>query len=124
MFDGADEDATDIGSHGRVRLEYFPDPGPAATAVRIKGTLPTATYPSEGIALPARHAQSHAYARRQLGLEHRRAVAKVGKLGIAYMLGVKFPPTKSVSVHVGDLSADPCDIRFHRSLEGRWRIFR
>lgn len=38
VFDGADEDATQYWEDmTRVRLEYFPDPGPAATAVRIKG---------------------------------------------------------------------------------------
>jgi enamine deaminase RidA (YjgF/YER057c/UK114 family) len=38
VFDGTDEDATEYWeSMTRVRLEYFPDPGPAATAVRIKG---------------------------------------------------------------------------------------
>ncbi len=38
VFDGADEDATSFWEEmTRVRLEYFPDPGPAATAVRIKG---------------------------------------------------------------------------------------
>ena len=34
VFDGADEDATDYWeAMTRFRLEYFPDPGPAATAV-------------------------------------------------------------------------------------------
>ena len=38
VFDGNDEDATEYWeSMTRVRLEYFADPGPAATAVRIKG---------------------------------------------------------------------------------------
>jgi len=38
VFDGADEDATQYWEDmTRVRLEYFPNPGPAATAVRIKG---------------------------------------------------------------------------------------
>ncbi|MFT5509325.1 MAG: enamine deaminase RidA (YjgF/YER057c/UK114 family) [Hyphomicrobiaceae bacterium] len=38
VFDGADEDATKYWEEmTKVRLEYFPDPGPAATAVRIKG---------------------------------------------------------------------------------------
>ncbi len=38
VFDGADEDSTQYWEDmTRVRLEYFPDPGPAATAVRIKG---------------------------------------------------------------------------------------
>ncbi|MGI9477579.1 MAG: RidA family protein [Hyphomicrobiaceae bacterium] len=37
VFDGADADATEYWEEmTRVRLEYFPDPGPAATAVRIK----------------------------------------------------------------------------------------
>ena len=38
VFDGDDADATRYWEDmTRVRLEYFPDPGPAATAVRIKG---------------------------------------------------------------------------------------
>ena len=38
VFDGDNKDATGFWEDmTRVRLEYFPDPGPAATAVRIKG---------------------------------------------------------------------------------------
>ncbi|MBT4038648.1 MAG: hypothetical protein HOC63_12265 [Rhodospirillales bacterium] len=38
VFNGSDEDATEYWENmTRVRLQYFPDPGPAATAVRIKG---------------------------------------------------------------------------------------
>jgi len=38
VFDGDDKDATRYWEDmTRVRLEYFPDPGPAATAVRVKG---------------------------------------------------------------------------------------
>ena len=38
VFDGDSEDATEFWEDmTRVRLEYFPDPGPAATAVRVKG---------------------------------------------------------------------------------------
>ena len=38
VFDGNDRDATAFWEDmTRVRLEYFPDPGPAATAVRAKG---------------------------------------------------------------------------------------
>ena len=38
VFNGADEDATEYWEKmTQVRLEYFPNPGPAATAVRIKG---------------------------------------------------------------------------------------
>ncbi len=38
VFNGADEDATEYWEKmTQVRLEYFPNPGPAATAVRVKG---------------------------------------------------------------------------------------
>ena len=38
VFEGEDKDATQYWEDmTAVRLEYFPDPGPAATAVRIKG---------------------------------------------------------------------------------------
>ena len=38
VFDGEDKDATAFWEDmTRVRLEYFPDPGPAATAVRARG---------------------------------------------------------------------------------------
>ena len=38
VFDGEDDKATEYWEEmTRIRLEYFPDPGPAATAVRIKG---------------------------------------------------------------------------------------
>jgi len=38
VFDGADEDATQYWEDmTRIRLEYFPDPGPVGTAVRVKG---------------------------------------------------------------------------------------
>lgn len=38
VFDGSEEEATKFWEDmTRVRLEYFPNPGPAATAVRIKG---------------------------------------------------------------------------------------
>ena len=53
VFDGAEEEATQYWEDmTRVRLEYFPDPGPAATAVRIKG-MPYAgqLIQIEGIAL-------------------------------------------------------------------------
>jgi len=53
VFDGDDADSTRYWEDmTRVRLEYFPDPGPAATAVRIKG-MPYAgqLIQIEGIAL-------------------------------------------------------------------------
>ncbi|MBT4887985.1 MAG: hypothetical protein HON65_00330 [Rhodospirillales bacterium] len=53
VFDGTDDDATQYWEDmTQVRLEYFPNPGPAATAVRIKG-MPYAgqLIQIEGIAL-------------------------------------------------------------------------
>ena len=50
VFDGDDSDATAFWeAMTRVRLEYFPDPGPAATAVRVKG-MP---YPGQLIQIEA-----------------------------------------------------------------------
>ena len=53
VFEGSDEDATRYWEDmTRVRLEYFPDPGPAATAVRAKGMpYPGQLIQIEGIAL-------------------------------------------------------------------------
>jgi enamine deaminase RidA (YjgF/YER057c/UK114 family) len=53
VFEGNDEDATRYWEDmTRVRLEYFPDPGPAATAVRAKGMpYPGQLIQIEGIAL-------------------------------------------------------------------------
>ncbi len=50
VFDGDDSDATSFWEDmTRIRLEYFPDPGPAATAVRVKG-MP---YPDQLIQIEA-----------------------------------------------------------------------
>ncbi len=53
VFDGPDEDATEYWEDmTKVRLEYFPNPGPAATAVRIKGLpYPGQLIQIEGIAV-------------------------------------------------------------------------
>jgi enamine deaminase RidA (YjgF/YER057c/UK114 family) len=53
VFDGSEEEATKYWEDmTRVRLEYFPDPGPAATAVRVKGMpYPGQLIQIEGIAL-------------------------------------------------------------------------
>lgn len=53
VFDGSEDEATKYWEDmTRVRLEYFPDPGPAATAVRIKGMpYPGQLIQIEGIAL-------------------------------------------------------------------------
>ncbi len=53
VFDGSEDEATQYWEDmTRVRLEYFPDPGPAATAVRIKGMpYPGQLIQIEGIAL-------------------------------------------------------------------------
>jgi len=53
VFDGSEDEATKYWEDmTRVRLEYFPDPGPAATAVRVKGMpYPGQLIQIEGIAL-------------------------------------------------------------------------
>ena len=53
VFEGDDADATRYWEDmTRVRLEYFPDPGPAATAVRIKGMpYPGQLIQIEGVAV-------------------------------------------------------------------------
>jgi enamine deaminase RidA (YjgF/YER057c/UK114 family) len=53
VFDGPEDEATKFWEDmTRVRLEYFPDPGPAATAVRAKGMpYPGQLIQIEGIAL-------------------------------------------------------------------------
>ena len=100
VFDGADEDATEYWeAMTRVRLEYFPDPGPAATAVRIKGMpYQGQLIQIEGIALRgAARAIENALCPAAVGIGASPCrCLKVGKSGIAYMLGVKFPLTKRV----------------------------
>ena len=93
VFDGADEDATEYWeAMTRVRLEYFPDPGPAATAVRIKGMpYQGQLIQIEGIALRGAAQSKTPYARRQLGLEHRRAVvSRLGSWGSHICWGSNF----------------------------------
>jgi len=53
VFEGSEDEATQYWEDmTRVRLEYFPDPGPAATAVRVKGMpYPGQLIQIEGIAL-------------------------------------------------------------------------
>jgi len=60
VFDGEDKDATMFWENmTRVRLEYFPDPGPAATAVRVKGMpYPGQLIQIEGIAVVGKSRES------------------------------------------------------------------
>ncbi|MFC1680514.1 RidA family protein [Pseudomonadota bacterium] len=110
VFDGADEDATDYWENmTRVRLEYFPDPGPAATAVRIKGMpYPGQLIQIEGVAL------------RGESRKNRQRIMPAGswdwsisvplsqgwKIGERVFVGGQISADeKGASVHVGDLEA-------------------
>ncbi len=115
VFDGADEDATKYWEDmTRVRLEYFPDPGPAATAVRIKG-MPYAEQliQIEGIAL------------RGASRDNRKRIMPSGswdwsisvplsqgwRVGERVFVGGQISADeKGKSVHVGDLDAQTRNI--------------
>ena len=119
VFDGADEDATEYWeAMTRVRLEYFPDPGPAATAVRIKGMpYQGQLIQIEGIAL--RGAARRNRKRLMPGGSWDWSIAVPLSQGWEvgdriYVGGQISADEKGVSVHVGDWRADLCDIRFHR----------
>jgi enamine deaminase RidA (YjgF/YER057c/UK114 family) len=115
VFDGADEDATQYWEDmTRVRLEYFPDPGPAATAVRIKGM------PYEGQLI-----QIEGVALRGVSRETRQRIMPVGswdwsiavplsqgwRIGERIFVGGQISADETGgSVHVGDLTAQTRNI--------------
>lgn len=110
VFDGADEDATAYWEDmTRVRLEYFPDPGPAATAVRIKGM------PYQGQLI-----QIEGIALKGASRTNRKRIMPKGSWdwsipvplsqgwdadGRLYVGGQISADSKGASVHVGDLAA-------------------
>lgn len=110
VFDGADEDATEYWEDmTRVRLEYFPDPGPAATAVRIKGMpYPGQLIQIEGIALRGDSRSSRKRIMPAGSWDWSIPVPlsqgwEVG--GRLYVGGQISSDEKGASVHVGDLGA-------------------
>lgn len=115
VFDGADDEATKYWEDmTRVRLEYFPDPGPVATAVRIKG-MPYAgqLIQIEGIALKD---QAHASRQRIMpdgSWDWSIAVplSQGWRVGDHVFVGGQISADEQgKSVHVGDLAAQTRNI--------------
>lgn len=115
VFDGDDADSTKYWEDmTRVRLEYFPDPGPAATAVRIKG-MPYAgqLIQIEGIALKGK---SHSTRKRIMpsgSWDWSIAVplSQGWRVDDHVFVGGQISADKNgESVHVGDLSAQTREI--------------
>ena len=110
VFDGADEDATEYWeAMTRVRLEYFPDPGPAATAVRIKGMpYQGQLIQIEGIALrgAARRNRKRLMPDGSWDWSIAVPLSQGWEVGDRIYVGGQISADeKGVSVHVGDLSA-------------------
>ena len=115
VFDGEDADSTRYWEDmTRVRLNYFPDPGPAATAVRIKGM------PYEGQLI-----QIEGIALRGESRRNRQRIMPAGswdwsipvplsqgwKIGHRIFVGGQISADdKGRSVHVGDLDAQTRNI--------------
>lgn len=109
VFDGADEDATAYWeAMTRVRLEYFPDPGPAATAVRIKGMpYQGQLIQIEGIALKGASRASRKRIMPEGSWDWSIAVPLSQGwevLGRLYVGGQISADSKGGAVHVGDLA--------------------
>ncbi len=110
LFDGPDEEATAYWeAMTRVRLEYFPDPGPAATAVRVKG-LPYAglMIQIEAVALRGRSRQERQRIMPAGSWDWSIAVplSQGWKIGERIFVGGQISADETGgSVHVGDLDA-------------------
>jgi enamine deaminase RidA (YjgF/YER057c/UK114 family) len=115
VYDGADEDATEYWENmTRVRLEYFPDPGPAATAVRIKG-MPYRgqLIQIEGVALKGESRKTRQRIMPAGSWDWSIAVplSQGWKIGERIFVGGQISADeKGASVHVGDLEAQTRNI--------------
>lgn len=115
VFDGAEEEATKYWEDmTRVRLEYFPDPGPAATAVRIKG-MPYAgqLIQIEGIALrgETRRARQRIMPEGSWDWSIAVPLSQGWKAGDRIFVGGQISADEQgKSVHVGDLAAQTRNI--------------
>lgn len=110
VYDGADEDATEFWEEmTRVRLEYFADPGPAATAVRIKGMpYQGQLIQIEGIALKGNSRSNRKRIMPEGSWDWSIAVPLSQGWeadGRLYVGGQISADENGASVHVGDLSA-------------------
>ena len=115
VFEGDDADATRYWEDmTRVRLEYFPDPGPAATAVRIKGMpYPGQLIQIEGVAVCGESWKNRRRIMPEGSWDWSIAVplSQGWKVGNRIFVGGQISADKKGSpVHVGDLDAQTRNI--------------
>ena len=115
VFDGNDRDATAFWEDmTRVRLEYFPDPGPAATAVRAKGMpYEGQLIQIEGVALRGESRKSRQRIMPEGSWDWSIAVplSQGWKIGNRIFVGGQISADKTGSpVYVGDLDAQTRNI--------------
>jgi enamine deaminase RidA (YjgF/YER057c/UK114 family) len=115
VFDGPDEGSTQYWEDmTRVRLEYFPDPGPAATAVRIKGMpYKEQLIQIEGIALRGESRKNRQRIMPDGSWDWSIAVplSQGWRIGERIFVGGQISSDeKGESVHVGDLDAQTRNI--------------
>ena len=115
VFEGDDADATRYWEDmTRVRLEYFPDPGPAATAVRIKG-MP---YPGQLIQIEGVAVRGESWKNRQRIMPDESwdwsipvPLSQGWKVGNRIFVGGQISADgNGAPVHVGDLDAQTRNI--------------
>ena len=115
VFEGDDKDATTFWEDmTRVRLEYFPDPGPAATAVRAKGMpYEGQLIQIEGVALRGESRRCRQRIMPEGSWDWSIAVplSQGWKIGNRIFVGGQISADKAGSpVHVGDLDAQTRNI--------------
>lgn len=115
VFEGDDKDATTFWEEmTRVRLEYFPDPGPAATAVRAKGMpYEGQLIQIEGVALKGRSRRNRERIMPAGSWDWSISVplSQGWKVGNRIFVGGQISADKTGSpVHVGDLDAQTRNI--------------
>jgi enamine deaminase RidA (YjgF/YER057c/UK114 family) len=115
VFEGDDKDATSFWEEmTRVRLEYFPDPGPAATAVRAKGMpYEGQLIQIEGVALKGRSRRNRERIMPAGSWDWSISVplSQGWKVGNRIFVGGQISADKTGSpVHVGDLDAQTRNI--------------
>ena len=115
VYEGSDEDATQYWEDmTRVRLEYFPNPGPAATAVRAKGMpYPGQLIQIEGIALRGESRTNRQRIMPEGSWDWSIAVplSQGWKIGDRVFVGGQISADKTgASVHIGDLDAQTRNI--------------
>jgi len=115
VFDGDDADATQYWEDfTRVRLEYFPDPGPVGTAVRIKGMpYPGQLIQIEGVALrgQARKKRQRIMPEGSWDWSIALPLSQGWRTGERIFVGGQISADEQAqSVHVGDLDAQTRNI--------------